>query len=93
MYEAAFIDDPRAGFWAVCSDEGRIVLGDLTREQAEYGSTILNSDGLGLGDTDPEDWPTDLLYPMVLYTNCVACERTFMQGTLDASKRCVDCQP
>lgn len=61
-----------------------------TQEQADYATMVLNAGGIDVSDSVVARDDVELL---VLYTNCVSCERTFMQGTLDASKRCVECQP
>lgn len=55
---------------------------DWSEEQVDYAITLLNA-GVEQGD----------LTEMVLYTNCVSCEGTFMQAQLDGSKRCFACAP
>ena len=55
---------------------------DWTEEQVDFAVMLLEA------GTDKED-----LREMVLYTNCVSCEGTFMQAQLDGSKRCFVCAP
>lgn len=66
----------------------------LTQEQAEYAVAILNADGLG--DIDSPAFTLgelrDQMWVAVVYTNCTSCGLTYMQGTLDSSKRCIACQ-
>jgi len=70
-------------------DEGWTVANGINKEQADYAVTILNNGGI-----DRDDWADvrDDVYAAVLYTNCVQCEKTFMQGTLDEAKVCGECR-
>lgn len=77
--------------WAVGRDgDERFISVGLTQEQADYAAMVLNAGGIdttGLDRTELGD-EVELL---TLYTNCTQCEGTFMQGTLDDSKRCDAC--
>lgn len=72
-------------------DEDRYLVQAATKEQAEYGVMILRAGGIGDWDDLDFNERRDTIEEMILYTNCTSCEQTFMQGQLDASKRCDEC--
>ena len=96
MYKVEHPEWSNAQGWDVYDDnkrdEGvsaRVYTG--TQEQAEYAAMILNAGGLG--DLDGLDFfdIEQMIEEECVYTNCTSCEQTFMQGELDASKRCDEC--